>query len=103
MHQIAQVTVRVMRVALALVCLSACSLAQTRPAPTPLPTPAIPQARILFPAHNQQVAEGVIFDIEIHASDHAAGVKRVELYVDERLHQTSERDGGGVPIDIASR
>jgi hypothetical protein len=63
---------------------------------TPAPTPAIPLVQILFPAHNQQVVEGVIFDIEILASDRAAGIKRVELYVDEQLQQTSESATGAV-------
>ena len=49
----------------------------------------MPQARILFPAHNQQVVQGIIFDIEIHASDPGGGIQRVELYVDEELLQTS--------------
>lgn len=75
--------------------ISACNLATPAP-PTTLPTatPAMPLARILFPAHNQQVLEGVIFDIEILASDPAAGIQRVELYVDEQLQQTSESESG---------
>ena len=50
----------------------------------------------MFPAHNQQVIQGVIFDIEILASDPAVGIQRVELYVDEQLQQTSESDSGGI-------
>ena len=41
------------------------------------------------------MVEGVIFDIEIHASDPAVGVQRVELYVDEQLQQTSESEAEG--------
>ena len=78
--------------ALALACLSACNLASPVSLETAVPTPALPQTRILFPAHNQQVAEGVVFDIEILASDPAGGVQRVELYVDEQLQQTSESE-----------
>ena len=48
---------------------AACNLVTPTTLVTPVPTPAIPQAKILFPAHNQQVLEGVIFDIEILASD----------------------------------
>ena len=75
--------------------LTACNLA--RPAapspPPPSPSPAMPQAQILAPPHNQQVIEGVIFDIEILASD-PVGIDRVELYVDERLLQSSESESG---------
>ncbi len=75
--------------------LSACNLSRPAP-PTPPPsaTPAIPQVRILYPPHNQRVIEGVIFDIDILASDPAKGVARVELYVDEALLQTSDAETG---------
>lgn len=73
---------------------ASCNLVAPTALETPVPTPALPQAQILFPAHNQQVLEGVIFDIEILASDPAAGIQRVELYVDEQLHQTSESESG---------
>lgn len=66
------------------------------PLQSPVPTPSIPQAQILFPAHNQQVLQGIIFDIEILASDPAGGVQRVELYVDEQLEQTSESNAEGL-------
>jgi len=78
-----------------LVVLSACNLSAPAP-PTPLPTAtsAIPQAQILYPPHNQRVVEGIIFDIDILASDPAAGIQRVELYVDEELLQSSETETG---------
>ena len=76
--------------------LSACNLAKPTPTLTPLPTPAVPQVEILFPSHNQQVVEGVIFDIEILASDSSYGIQRVELYVDEALLQSSESQDGSV-------
>ena len=72
----------------------ACNLLRPTDLETPAPTPAIPQVKILFPAHNQQVVEGAVFDIEIHAFDPAAGIQRVELYVDEELQQTSESESG---------
>ena len=75
--------------ACAIVSLAACNLVTPTPMQPPVPTPAIPHAQILFPAHNQQVVQGIIFDIEIHASDPAGGIQRVELYVDEQLLQTS--------------
>ena len=79
---------------LALGWLAACNLARSAtPSPLPSPSPAIPQAQILAPPHNQQVIEGVIFDIEILASD-PVGIDRVELYVDERLLQTSKSESG---------
>ena len=78
--------------AIALASLAACNLVTPTPLQPPAPTPSIPQAQILFPAHNQQVVQGFIFDIEILASDSAGGIKRVELYVDEELQQTSESD-----------
>lgn len=77
-----------------LVC-SACNLSKPAPpTPSPAATPAIPQVRILYPPHNQQVIEGVIFDIDILASDPAAEIQRVELYVDEELLQFSESETG---------
>ena len=69
--------------------IGACNLGRATPSPSPSPSPAIPQVQILSPPHNQKVIEGVIFDIEILASD-PAGIQRVELYVDEELLQTSE-------------
>ncbi len=75
--------------------ISACNLSLPAP-PTPLPsaTPAIPQVEIRYPPHNQRVIEGVIFDIDILASDPAAQIQRVELYVDEALLQASESEKG---------
>lgn len=40
--------------------------------------------------------QGIIFDIEILASDPAGGIERVELYVDEQLQQASESEAGSV-------
>lgn len=84
-----------LRLASCLVVLSACNLSAPAP-PTPLPsaTAAIPQVQILYPPHNQRVIEGVIFDIDILASDPAAKIQRVELYVDEELLQSSESETG---------
>lgn len=85
-----------LRIPLVVACLGACNLVPPASLSTPSPTPAMPQARILFPAHNQQVLQGIIFDIEIHASDPASGIQRVELYVDEQLLQTSASDSAGL-------
>lgn len=84
-----------LRLASCLVVLSACNLSAPAP-PTSLPsaTAAIPQVQILYPPHNQRVIEGVIFDIDILASDPAAKIQRVELYVDEELLQSSESETG---------
>ncbi len=85
-------------IALALVfaCLPACNLKRpSTPTPPPSPTADRPRAQILFPAHNRQVVEGVVFDIEILASD-SAGIDRIELYVDEQLLQSSRSDSGAV-------
>ena len=73
--------------------IAACNLSAPAP-PTPLPTAtsAIPLVQILYPPHNQRVVEGIIFDIDILASDPAAGIQRVELYVDEELLQSSETE-----------
>ena len=78
-----------------LACLAACNLVTSAPTAPSAPAPALPRVEILLPAHNQQVLEGVIFDIEILASDAIAGIQRVELYVDEQLRQTSESASGG--------
>jgi len=75
-------------------CLAACNLVTSAPITTSTATPALPRAQILSPAHNQQAIEGVIFDIDILASDAKAGIQRVELYVDEQLQQTSESESG---------
>ncbi|MCY3574771.1 MAG: Ig-like domain-containing protein [Chloroflexi bacterium] len=72
--------------------LGACSLAKPSPTPLPSPTPAIPQVQILFPAHNQQVIEGLVFDIDILARDAAQGIARIELHVDGELAQAIESE-----------
>jgi Big-like domain-containing protein len=52
---------------------------------TPIPTPDIPQVEFLSPANNQQVVEGIVFDIEIVARDNNPGIGLVELYIDDAL------------------
>ncbi len=79
-----------------LFCLTACNIGVPTRTAVPLATPALPRVEILFPAHNQQVVEGVIFDIEILASDATTGIEQVELFVDEQLQQTSESGAGGL-------
>ena len=85
-----------MQFAIAIAGLAACNLVTPTPLQSPVPTPSIPQAQILFPTHNQQVLQGIIFDIEILASDPAGGIQRVELYVDEQLEQASESSAEGL-------
>ena len=76
--------------------LTACSLAQ--PTPTPLPTPDIPQVEILSPANNQQVLEGIDFDLDILAADSSSGIQKIEMYVDEVLINTAQPAAGPAPI-----
>lgn len=76
--------------------LTACNLA--KPTATPLPTPDIPQVKILSPANNQQVVEGFDFDLDISAFDRSGGIQRIELYVDEVLINTSQPVNGTVPV-----
>ena len=76
--------------------LAACSLA--KPTATPMPTPDIPQIEILSPASSQQVLEGLDFDLDILASDSRAGIKRIELYVDEVIINTAEPVDGPAPV-----
>ena len=83
-----------LRMLLFALCLGACSLSKPAPTPAPTVTPAIPQVKILFPAHNQQVIEGVVFDIDILAKDFGQGVARIELLVDGELTQTAESENG---------
>lgn len=52
---------------------------------TPIPTPNIPQIEFLSPANNQQVVEGIVFDIEIIARDDNPGIALIELYIDDAL------------------
>ena len=75
-------------------CVAACNLVTPAPIAISTATPDLPRVQILSPAHNQQAIEGVIFDIDILASDAAAGIQRVELYVDEQLQQSSESESG---------
>ena len=54
----------------------------------------MPLVQILFPAHNQQVIEGLVFDIDILAKDAAQGIARIELHVDGELAQSIESESG---------
>ena len=74
--------------------LGGCNLGAPDPTPTPRSTIAPPTVEILFPAHNQQVIEGVIFDIDILAKDAAAGISRIALSVDGEVQQSSESETG---------
>jgi hypothetical protein len=67
---------------------SGCNL--ERITPTPLPTPDLPRVEILRPAPDQQVVEGANFDIDILAVDYSRGIRRVELYLDGFLLNSSE-------------
>ena len=87
---------RTMPLIFCLVFLSACNLGRPAPTLTPVPTATSLQVQILSPPHNQRVIEGVVFDIEILASDPMEGIERVELYVDEQLMQSSVSESGSV-------
>lgn len=76
--------------------LAACSLA--KPTATPMPTSDIPHIEILSPASNQQVMEGLDFDLDILASDSPAGIRQIELYVDDVLINTSQPVSGPAPV-----
>ncbi len=56
----------------------------------------MPQVQILFPAHNQQVIEGLVFDIDILASDTIQGIARIELQVDGELVNAIESETGAL-------
>lgn len=73
---------------LCLSCLSACNL--DKPTPTPFPTPDLPRVEILDPPNQQQVIEGTEFDIDILAVDQSLGIRRIELYIDDRFVNSSE-------------
>ncbi|MBC7814436.1 MAG: Ig-like domain-containing protein [Burkholderiales bacterium] len=66
--------------------LAGCNLSTTPP--TPIPTPDIPMVQFVSPTDNATIIEGTDMDIQIFASDAGIGVARIELYVDEQLHQT---------------
>jgi hypothetical protein len=74
--------------------LAACTL--QRGTPTPLPTPDTPAVEFLSPLNGSSVVEGTDLTIELVARDAGAGVARVELLVDELLHQE------GAPVDSAA-
>ena len=57
-----------------------CSL--TTPAPTPMPTPDLPQVRFLFPENNTQVYDGAEIIVDILAEDASAGIAKVEFFID---------------------
>jgi hypothetical protein len=52
---------------------------------TAIPTADIPTIEFLFPANNQQVVEGLVFDVELLARDTNPGIARVDFYVDDTL------------------
>ena len=69
---------------------------------TPVPTPDIPQIEFLFPPNNQQVVEGLVFDVELVARDDNQGIAKVEFYVDEILiNEASPVESSSEPIFTA--
>ena len=74
-----------------------CSCNLDQPAPTPFPTPDLPIVEILSPPTNQRVIEGTEFDLDILATDHNHGIKRIELYVDDLFLKSSETQNGAEP------
>lgn len=68
------------RLAVGLLTLLACNLAQ--PVPTPFPTPDLPTVEIIDPPNNVQVIEGTTFAFDIVGRDAAQGVSKIELYID---------------------
>ncbi len=66
--------------AAALLTAAACTLAYG--APTPPPTPDIPQVEFLAPANNSRFAEGTEIVVEIVARDAGIGVARIVFQVD---------------------
>lgn len=63
---------------------AACNLVQESQI-TPIPTVDIPTVEFLYPPNNQQVVEGLVFDVEIAARDNNPGIALVEFYVDDTL------------------
>jgi len=55
--------------------------------PTPIPTPDIPTVRFLFPENGSSVIQGTDLTIEIVGEDSRDGVARIELLVNDLLHQ----------------
>jgi len=75
-------TIRLLSCALLLL-LAACNLGVDAQA-TPVPTPDIPTVEILSPVNNQQVREGIMFDLDIVGRDPGAGIERIELFIDDQ-------------------
>ena len=66
---------------------------------TPVPTPDIPTIEFLFPQNNQQVVEGLVFDVELLARDNNTGIALVEFYVDDTLiKEASPVESSSEPI-----
>lgn len=63
-----------------LLLITGCSL--TTPAPTPMPTPDLPQVRFLFPENNAKIYDGAEITVDILAEDTTGGIVRVEFLVD---------------------
>jgi hypothetical protein len=69
---------------------------------TPIPTADIPQIEFLLPMNNQQVVEGIVFDIEVVAHDNNSGVALIELSVDgEQIHAVRPIEKLSEPIFTA--
>lgn len=69
---------------------------------SPTATPNRPTISFLYPSNNAQVFEGTDMTVELLAQDTAAGIERVELFVDdmqsEPLRTASPVDAATVPV-----
>jgi hypothetical protein len=75
--------------------LCACNLTS---APPPTSTPAVPTVSFIIPTNNLSIAEGTDLQIQLLAQD-SVGIARVELRVDDQLHQESQPvESDAVPV-----
>jgi hypothetical protein len=79
-----------------LIVAAGCNLSST--APTPAPTPDLPQVEFLAPVNGSRVLDGVELEVELLAQDSTAGIARVELLVDDQPQGESQPEANSVPV-----
>lgn len=82
-------------ISLVWVLLAGCTLAADV-APTPAPTPDIPQAEFLAPPNSATIYEGAELTVDILARDTTTGIAQIAFLVDDVVLLTAEPENGAV-------